>query len=46
MKGANPNVKNQLEDSPISKYLILLMFFILALAKRYGNHDIVLLFSA
>eukprot|EP00347_Sterkiella_histriomuscorum_P002204 403369067 len=34
LKGANPNLKNQLGDSALD------------LAKRYGNHDIVLLYSA
>jgi hypothetical protein len=45
MKGANPNIKNQLGDSPLGKAFIMLTFD-LDLAKRYGNLEIVMLYSA
>ena len=44
MQGANPNIKNNLGDSPLGKIAFLIR--LLDLAKRYGNHEIVLLFSA
>jgi ankyrin repeat protein len=44
MQGANPNIKNNLGDSPLGT--IIFTELNLDLAKRYGNHEIVLLFSA
>ena len=43
MKGANPNIKNTLGDSPLGKDYTI--HDNKDLAKRYGNHDIVLLYS-
>ena len=44
LKGASPGIKNSLGDSPLGIVFILVDF--LDLAKRYGNMDLVLMFSA
>lgn len=44
LKGATPSIKNQLGDSPLG--ILLNIYINIDLAKRYGNHEIVLLFSA
>ena len=43
MKGGNPNIKNQIGDSALGK--ITSSEALIDLAKRYGNHEIVLLYS-
>ncbi|CDW82291.1 achain crystal structure of engineered northeast structural genomics consortium target [Stylonychia lemnae] len=46
MKGGNPNIKNRLGDSPLGKYSFCPLYIIIDLAKRYGNHQIAMLFAA
>jgi|LauGreDrversion4_2_1035121.scaffolds.fasta_scaffold446359_2 hypothetical protein len=46
MKGANYTLKNSLGDSPIGNILFNFYLFELDLAKRYGNHEITMLFNS